>query len=508
MGLCHALQYSGPLNVSSNPKEATMWSILSRILGSAPKRIVAGAIVALAAALPVATSAADAVQIEANTGVANVTAGDTAYKGAVKASYDQVVKLQVTYNNKEAADSGKVAQNLRVKIAMPTKAGATQQIATTTSADNSNTVVGSATVNTGRTDAQLQYEPGTAVWAHADKDGKVTTENLGVKGDAIVSANGAVLEDENPCQAGSVTILARVVVPGVKIVKQSELATESNKWSSNNTAKPGDTLKYLISYQNTGNTAQSNVIIRDSLPPHMTLVPGTTKLANSTYPQSKAVSSDDVVNGGIVIGNYGAGANAYVTFEVKIDAADKLACGNNEFRNVGVAHPQGMSEYYNTAITMAHKDCSSTPSNPSYSCNLLSVSKQSGREIEATVDYTAKDGATFKTATYDFGDGSDALTTDKTNVQHTYAKDGDYTVTAKLLFSVNGKDQVVNADDCAKTVSFASSTAPSTPTSGGAGASGGLPNTGAGNVIALFAGASVVGATAYRLFLSRRFARQ
>lgn len=473
--------------------------LLSRMFNTLPKRIAVGATVALAFALPVAVAAADTVKIEADTGVANVTAGDTTYKSSVNATYDQVVKVQVTYNNDEEAGSGKTANNLRVKINIPTNAGTTQTIATTTSADNSNTVNGSATVKLDRSDAYLQYIPGSAVWKHAvSANSNQTTEQI--VSDNVVGASGLVLENENPCQAGSVTVLARVMVPGVKIVKQSEIKGETNKWSNNNTAKPGDTLKYMITYQNTGNTQQNDVVIRDSLPPKMALVPGSTYLYNSTNPNGVKYNSDNITNGGIVIGNYAPGAGAYVTFEVTIPAESTLACGDTEFRNVGVAHPGNMNEYYNTAITNVNKQCSTQPKAPT--CNALTVTKKDGRNIEAKVTYTAN-GATLKTVTYNFGDGSTPLTTDKTDVNYTYAKDGDYQVAASLLFSVNGKDQTVSSDQCAQTVSFTTPGTPTTPTTPGQ-----LPNTGAGNVIGLFAGASVLGAVGYRLFLSRRLARQ
>ncbi len=472
-------------------------SLFSRVLGSLPKRLVAGAAIALAVMLPVAVSAAQTVSIEAETGVANVTAGDTAYKTSVAATYDQVVKVQVTYNNKEEAGSGKVAQNLRVKINVPTQAGKTQNIATTTSADNSNTVNGKVTVNLDRADAYLQYIPGSAVWKHAKSANSSDVEQKIVSDAVVTSANGLVLENENPCQAGSVTVLARVMVPGVKIVKESQVKGGTSGWSNDNTAKSGDTLKYLITYQNTGNTTQNDVVIRDSLPPHMKLVPGSTKFANATYPQGKAATSDDVVNGGIIIGNYAPGANAYVTFEVKIDEASKLACGENEFRNVGVARPKSMNEYYNTAITKVTRECEETqPKAPI--CTGVTIAKKAGRQIVVDVTYKAN-GATLKQVTYNFGDKSTPLTTDKTHVTYAYAKDGKYSVTTALLFSVDGKDKLVRSDNCTQTVSFTTpGTPPSTPE---------LPNTGAGNVLGLFAGASVAGGLGYRMFLTRRLTR-
>ena len=474
--------------------------LFSRIFGSLPKRIAAGATLALAIVLPVAVSAAQTVKIEAQAGVANVTAGDTTYKSSVNASYDQVVKVQVTYNNDEVAGSGKTANNLRVKINIPSTAGTTQNIATTTSADNSNTVNGNVTVNTGRSDAYLQYEPGTAVWKHAISANSNQTTEQHVS-DAVVSSNGLVLENENPCQAGSVTVLARVMVPGVKIVKQSEVAGQTNKWSDNNTASPGDMMKYMITYQNTGNTTQKSVIIRDSLPPHMTLVPNSTYLYNSNNANGVLYNSNNVVNGGIVIGDYAPGAGAYVIFSVKIDDASKLACGNNDFRNVGVAHPQGMNEYYNTAITNVMNQC--TPSTPTYACTAFAVTQGDNRTVTVNNFHIATTGgATFTDAVIDWGDQTTPLTTTNPQGQkYQYAKDGTYTINATVHFSVNGKD--VTASCPAQTVSF---TTPSTPTSSVT--PGQLPNTGAGSVLGLFAGATVAGFVGYRLFLSRRLARR
>jgi hypothetical protein len=238
----------------------------------------------------------------------------------------------------------------------------------------------------------------------------------------------------------------------------------------------------------------------------MSLVPGTTTLINSTNPNGVKITSDNITKGGIVIGNYLPGGGAYVTFEVQVPAESALACGATEFRNVGVAKPENVSEYYNTAITNVTKTCEDTPETPKYTCDLLDLNKLDGREIEAKVAYTAENGAKLKTVTYDFGDGSTPLTTDKTSAKYTYAKDGDYNVTANLVFSVDGKDKTVSSETCAKPVSFTTPKTPETP--GTPVAPSELPNTGAGNIIALFAAASVAGAVAYRLFLARRLAQR
>jgi uncharacterized repeat protein (TIGR01451 family) len=497
------------------------------------RRTLAGSLVILAVTLITttlvtsATSAADDVKLGSTIGIANVTAGDKDYAQAVNAKYNEVVKLQVYYNNAEDAASNKTAQKVRVKVDVPTGAGKAQSVKATVKGDNTNAIDEQVAVNLEDDSASLQYIPGSAVWKHntGTNDATKFTEEK-VSDEVVSGANGLVLEDQKPGDnyASTVTVLARVMVPGVKVTKQVEQASDSNKWADNNTAKPGDTLKYLIGYQNTGNTTQNKVIARDTLPEHMTIVPGTTTLTNTTNPSGVTVPSDDIASGGINIGSYAAGANAYISFQAKVDGADKLACGTNDLRATGGVQPENMNEYFGSAVTTVTRDCAAKPTPsptpiptptptppqavPTYSCDLLTVTKGDNRKVTAEVDYTAKDGATFKSVTYNFGDGSQALTTDKTTVDYTYEKDGDYNLTASLLLSVNGKDQTSTSAACAKSVSFAAPSTPTTPSTPAPtpNAKDGLPGTGPGDVVGIFAAATVIGTLAHR-FLIRRFVR-
>jgi len=466
-----------------------MKSYFSRLINTRPKQIIASAVLALAILFPLVAAAANPVSISATTEVANVTRGDTTYGSSVSASYSQVVKVQVIYDNLEAPNSGKVANNVHVKINIPTGTGVKQVITSRTGGDNTNVVNGQATVNLDRADAYLQYLPGSAVAKVTDVSGHITE---GVVSDSVVTGtDGFAINNGHPCQAASITVMARVMVPGVKIDKFVRVKG-TTEWTTKNTASPGDTLEYEIAYTNIGNTMQNNVVIRDNLPPMMQYVSGTTMLKNSSV--TKTVP-DGVVAGGVIIGNYGPGINGFVKFEVKVPSEAQLQCGMTEFRNVGVARPEGMNEYYNTAITDVTRTCANVPV---YSCNLLNVSQAADRKITASVQYTAQNGATFKSVTYNFGDGSTPLTTDKTSVTYQYAKDGQFTVSANVLFSVNGKDQTVTSANCSKPVSF---TTPVTPPSSE------LPNTGPGAVLGIFAATTIAGAIVHRLFLARRLAR-
>ena len=146
------------------------------------------------------------------------------------------------------------------------------------------------------------------------------------------------------------------------------------------------------------------------------------------------------------------------------------------------------------------------PQNPVYTCDLLSVTKLDNRKYKFSVKYTAKNGATFKSVSYDYGDGNKG-----SEDTHTYAKDGTFNVVATVSFMVNGQVQTATSNACAKplTVTKENCTVPGkenypkdapecreTPVE--------LPNTGAGSMAGIFAAVSAAGALAYRFVLRRR----
>lgn len=481
---------------------------ISRLFNTLSKKIAATAIVAIAVLFPVAVSATQAVAIEGALGVANYSQGDTQYKSNVSAKVGEVVKLQVYYHNREQVGSGKVAQNLSVKIDIPSTPGKTQTQTATIKADNSNTVTDQTTVTLDNAANYLQYIPGSANWRHnTGTNDNQTWVDTAISDNVVTSGQGVVLENEQPCYnfGATVTVLARVMGPSTSVTKQVELANETGNWKTENTANPGDTLKYMITYKNVGNVLANQVVVRDNLPPYMTYVKGSTYITNVQYSNFHD-TTDAIATDGIIIGNYQPGSVAYVVFQVKINDAANLPCGQTRFTNVGIAHPIAEPEYYNTAYTDVNNKCQTPPKTPVYTCDAFTLTKGDNRTVNAKVtQYTAQNGATLKTMTYDFGDGSTPFTTNDFNktVSHTYSADGNYNVTTKLLFSVNGTDKVVASNNCAAPVSFTSTptppTPPTTPTE--------LPSTGPGQVVGLFAGVTILGALAHRLFLSRRLAR-
>lgn len=460
------------------------------------KRVVATAVVLAALAFPVASMAATTVKLEGSLGVANVTKGDTKYAHSVTAGYDDVVKLQVYYHNTELPDSGKIAKDLTVKINIPSTPGAVQTVSSKISASNaSNTVNSTATVNMSDSAAYLQYIPGSAVWKHnTGTNTSVHYVETKISDAVVTNGAGLRLEDEKPCYnfAATVTVLARVMHPGVSVDKYVRVKGQT-EWKTSVNAKLGDTLQYEIAYKNTGNTVQNDVEFRDQMPKGISYVAGSTKLKSGNYPNGLNVTSNALVTDGITVGDYAPGAAGYVMFEAKVDKANELACGQNTLRNIAFVQPTGMNYYYNTADVVVNKTC---VNQPVYSCDAFGLVASANRTVTVNkFAYTAQNGATFKNVVIDWGDQSAALTTNHAVGQkHSYAKDGTYTVVATAHFMVNGKEVTSNGPACTQKVSF------------NAGTPSELPNTGAGDVIGLFAAVTAAGALAHRA-MSRRALR-
>lgn len=92
-------------------------------------------------------------------------------------------------------------------------------------------------------------------------------------------------------------------------------------------ADKGDKIQYMIEYRNTGQVQMDNVVIHDTLPEHVTYVPGTTKLLNNKHPQGKQLSDNLFTKNGLNIGSHAPNSNSYVTFEAKVNKTVEELCG-------------------------------------------------------------------------------------------------------------------------------------------------------------------------------------
>jgi uncharacterized repeat protein (TIGR01451 family) len=298
-------------------------------------------------------------ELESTLKVANSTVG-TGYEKSVTAKVDDVVKYEIYYHNNENEASGKNIDNLNIKVALPTAKSTSHVANLTIGGSNSNTITDSAIVTTS-IPSTIQFIPGTVFRRYntgTNTNPVWVTDNIS---NAVVTTSGFTIPSMKPCYNYLETIVfqARVMAPVVSITKQVKIEGSST-WSTNITAKPGDTLAYLITFKNEGNVTLNNLIVRDNLPAGLTYVNGSTKITNTLYPNG-VKGTDDVTKGGIIIGNYLPGANGYVRFNATVPATI-TECGRRTYTNVGVVKANELGEFYNTAIVNVEYPC--TPVTP------------------------------------------------------------------------------------------------------------------------------------------------
>lgn len=503
---------------------------LSKLLKSLkvlPLKVMAPALI-VALALPAAAPllAESQVVMEGNTRSLNVTSGETNYKDSTSALVDDVVQVELWQHNREMPNTT-FAKNNKVKFSVPNAQGKNQVITGTSSADNANTITDTTNVNLSMDRAKIDYIPGSAMFrynkgaATGDKSCETGMDfppercyaTVKISDDVI---NGGVNLDTyrggplHGCNAyhETVTIQVRVkadVISVNKLVRHQ--GEDANAWKTTANAKPGDNLEYMIKFKNEGNTQLNNVMVGDNMPKYNSYVSGSTMLRNGANPNGVAITNDNLTKGGVNVGNYLPGAVGYVWFKVKLDpvTAYEKCGGNYDVRNVGIVQAQGMDRYYNTAQVLINVECKDQPKTPTYSCDLLQAKTVSGRQVKFTTTASANGGATIKRYIYNFGDGTEVLKTDQASVDHTYAKDGQYASRVQVEVDVNGQTKIAESDKCAAAVSFTTppTTPPTTPGQPGVGTTTSLPNTGAGDVVAIFLAVTVSSTVAYAVVIRR-----
>jgi hypothetical protein len=121
--------------------------------------------------------------------------------------------------------------------------------------------------------------------------------------------------------------------------------------------QPASTVRFLLTYRNGSSAVQNQVVLRANLASRTLLVPDSACLYDVSHPQGLQMASNDVDQGGFDVGNFGAGASAYLLFSVAMPPTNDLECGETTIRTVGVARPEDKNEYDNTAETVVEKPC-------------------------------------------------------------------------------------------------------------------------------------------------------
>jgi len=411
----------------------------------------------------------------------NTAAGGWTDDVNVQNGQEYYVRMYV--HNNAASNLNLVAHDVTTHFNIPTQSADRIQVDGYLSSSNATPKeIWDQAVFHGSSDFTLAYVPGSATY----------TNNVFTSGtplpDTIVSSGAKLgyksMNGDIPgCfqYSGYVIFKVKASTSDFSIKKTVRVNGASDTtFKDSVTANAGAKVDYQIYFKNTGGTQLKNVVIKDQLPKGVTYVSDSTYLHTSNGTNQ---ISDGITTAGINIGGYLPGGDAYIKFTAQLPNSDALTCGTNTFKNVAQAIT-AIGSKDSSAVVTVNKDCTPpptqikvcdlatkqivtinesdfdsskysknlddckvTPPAPVYTCDLLSNQQVSRAEFKFTAKATAKNGATIKSYSFDFGDGQ-KVTQDSNVVNHTYAKDGDYTVKVTVNFTVNGKTVSDSGENC------------------------------------------------------------
>ncbi len=289
---------------------------------------------------------------------ANQNAGGWTDSINVQNGKEYYVRMYV--HNNAAENLNLVAENVTAKFNLPDHEAKRIQIDGYLSASNSTpSNIWDQAVFTADSNFKLDFVSGSAQY----------TNNMFPQGISLgnnVIGDGATLgydqlDGKIPgCfkYDGFVTFKVKAVTSDFEVKKTVRMNdTEDKTFKESVDAKAGDKVDFQIYFKNTGGTQLKDVAIKDTLPKGLSYVPGTTYLHNSGGTRQVA---DGITAGGLIIGGYLPGGDAYIKFTAKVDDADKLPiCGPNTLKNIAKATTSTGSKEDDASVKVT-KECDET----------------------------------------------------------------------------------------------------------------------------------------------------
>jgi len=392
-----------------------------------------------------------------------------------------------------------VATNTKVRLEIAQGQANGVDVMGSISADNAapGTVWDSGTLVNDSQKFSVSYENGSAmIYNQAHQSGAALSDD-------IVGANGTQIgfdqmDGKVPgCFQYSAYVFVKVKVntPKVQISKQTREVVTDDKgvktgvgtYSNTMGVKPGDLVAFHLHVKNTGSTFADHVTVRDTLPAGLTLDPGSILLvtpgkANETLPDNALTA------GGDDLSSFAAGADSDIYMRAVVGKPVDDTC---KIVNTAFVKGDNSPETSDSATLTFDQSLCEHPSTPSFTCDTLAINQDATNKRKVTFTVTAGHDSTTQVTSYvlDFGDGSTPLTTNTNPYTYTYAKDGTFSVVAKVNFTLadGTPKNNVSGDKC-----IAKVTTSSKPPV--------LPNTGSGlgSLVAMFSATSVIGAFLYR----------
>ena len=358
------------------------------------------------------------------------------------------------YVHNNAADNlNLVAQNVRANVNVPTyRANRIQVDGYLRSSNATPNVVLDQAVFKSDKQFRLEYVTGSAKYTN-----NIFTNGIALP-DSIVTETGALLgydamNGKIPgCfkYSGWATFKVKAIVADFDIQKTVRIKGDTDRsFKENVNVQPGATVEFLIYFKNTGGEQLKDVIIKDTLPAGLTYVPGSTQLATSV---GEGKIPDGITGGGINIGGFVGGGDAYILFEAKVANNNALPkCGVNVLQNIARATTAVGAEEDPATVTV-NKTCEPQPV---YTCNALTVTKIERTKFNFSTAYTVEN-VTFKNVTYIIRDESgkeiDRKVVTNANTAYEYVRTvaGKYSVEAVLTVTQNGTDKTATSASCKK----------------------------------------------------------
>ena len=345
--------------------------------------------------------------------------------------------IRMYVHNDAAENLNLVAENVTAQFNVPTYQAKKIQIDGTLSSSNASPkAVYDQVIFSGDRDFKLSYVAGSATYTN-----NVFTGGTSLS-DNIINGNGATLgydklDGKIPgCLQYSGWVVfkvkAEVVPQGDFTINKTVRKSGDKTWSESVKVNPGDKVDYQIEFKNTGETQLKDVIIKDTLPTGISIVPGSVYLADSDGTHN---ITDGIVGGGTNIGGYLPNGNAYLKFTAQVAKNDSLpVCGTNTLKNIAKA-TTSIGNKEDGANVVVNKDCPKPK--PAYSCDALTITKITRTKFEFNTNYTVNN-TEFTGVKYIVKDSDGKTVTDKTvnnGAKLTYENSnaGKYTVEATAL---------------------------------------------------------------------------
>lgn len=230
-----------------------------------------------------------------------------------------------TYNDAAHNRAG-VAVRTRMSTFFPTvlTAGEKGKVSATITADNSNptSVWDEAYFTTKTSKVLLSYVSGSAkIYNDWEANGSIMPSTLFTSEGTLIGLNAL-----------------NGVIPGCEeyhgvvsyVVEAKELSGSIEKTASKTTIAPGEEVEFKLTIKNTGDVKLTNVVVRDSLPEGLTLVPGSVHLSANNSTTSDQLS-DNLTATGYNLGSIGTGNTVYITYRAK--AGDDFDCAGSSVTN-------------------------------------------------------------------------------------------------------------------------------------------------------------------------------